>query len=839
MKVSLNWLADYVDLSGLTPEQIAGNLTDIGLEVEGIDNQAAFTGEVVIGHVLKADPHPNADSLRLCQVDVGEAEPLTIVCGAPNARAGLSVVVAKIGATLPGDFKIKKSKIRGETSMGMMCSEKELEISESNEGIIEVAGSHKVGASAAQALGIGDTVFEVNVTPNRADCLGVIGIARDLAAKLGKPLKKPDTFKEGMRPSSVKVAIEDPQSCGRFVALEVSGIKVGKSPAWLEKRLVASGMRPINLVVDATNYVMLETAQPIHAYDARMVNGSILKVRAAKEGETLVTLDGATRALASGDLVITDEKKILGLAGIMGGQNSEVKDDTSTIVIEVASFAAQRIRRTAKRLGLRSEASYRFERGTDTDNAAWVASRVATLIASLSGPSASVSAMTDEYPADLAKRVIALRLSHAKQFLGLPSLPRVEAEGILSRLEFELLDSTDDRLVYEVPFFRGDIEREVDLVEEVGRIYGYDKIPYQLPTMNIRPNQEDPFIGFLETVRAVAGSLSLRETVSFPFVADSEERALNLTLEHPLQSSVRLENPLSEDHRNLATTLLHGLLRATSENRKRGHKGGRLFELGRGYFDVQAVTPRLAMSQHFRALLRHGRHISGRARSDQGRPVERHWLCGVLDQPFFSKTWNGAQEEASFFHAKALVFEFADALGLAPEKDLDLVRPSASELPFLHPGASAILRLNGKYAGFLGELHPKSASDLGLAEGGVPVVFELDLEVFFEAKSRGIIRASAPTKFPPIHRDFAFLVPEKVEHKDVVSAYQKFKGKKYLSEFKLFDVYEGSNLGVGLKSMAYSLVFVSPERTLSDTDIEGETQGLLQWFKETLGATQR
>lgn len=388
MLVSLSWLNEYIDLTDLSIDAISKTLTSIGLEVEGIKSLKAITGDVVAGKILKAEQHPNADKLRLCTVDIGRGgEPLVIVCGAPNARAGIKVAVATVGSVLPGDFKIKESKIRGEKSVGMLCSESELGLSTEHDGIIELPEAVALGTSISKYFHMEDTIIEIGLTPNRSDCLGLIGLARDLAAKLGRNLKIPDDKKIAAdsalkSDAHIKVVIEGEDDSRRFTALYVADVRAIPSPQWMRSRLLNTGMRPINLLVDATNYVMLESGQPIHAYDERDIGGKTLKVRRAKEGEVIKSLDEQDRKLVATDIVIADAEKAVGIAGVMGGANSEIKDDTKSIVIEVAHFHPSLVRKTSKRFALHTEASHRFERGIDVENTAWVARRVAGLIAS-------------------------------------------------------------------------------------------------------------------------------------------------------------------------------------------------------------------------------------------------------------------------------------------------------------------------------------------------------------------------------------------------------------------------------------------------------------------------
>lgn len=850
MRVSFSWLNEYVDISDLSAEKVADTLTDIGHEIEGMEKQSTLPDQLIVGEILTAVPHPNADSLQLCTVNIGEAEPLQIVCGAPNARPGIKVAVATIGTVLPGDFKIKKGKIRGEVSNGMLCSETELGIGEGSDGIIELKQHVLPGQTVARVLGLDDTVFEVNVTPNRGDCLGVIGLARDLAARLKKPLRKieflavPDQLLKTK--DNIQVDIQDPDSCGRFAALYISDVKTMPSPAWMQQRLNAAGMRPINLIVDATNYAMLEYSQPVHAYDERFIHGKKIVVRPAKGGEKLVTLDGIERQLLAGDIMICDGERTIGLAGVMGGQNSEVSDETNALVIEVAHFSPIQIRKTARRLGMHTEASHRFERGIDIDNLVTVAHRVADLIvrgaheARAAGKDVPIpkvaSSHVDTYPADVSKRVVAMRLSSVKQLLALPSLTKDGVIATLEALEFVLLDTTDDRMVFEVPFFRNDIEREMDLVEEIGRMVGYDRVPFQLPQMNIQPNPEDAFIDFQEMVRENISGDGYRETITFPFVSGQEVAGLGLQEDHPLHPSLSLANPLNDQYASMQTTLLPGLIRAIAANRKRGEAGARLFECGRGYFDFSRRAIDAQKYPAFRLWSRPARHITGKAKTDAGRPVERHLAAGIIDHPFSGKSWNLPPTPASFFHGKASILTLFRSFAIAEPV---FERPAANEVPFLNPNASALVKIGNRCVGYVGEIHPRTAAKFDLSADEAPVVFEVDLETLFESKGRGQKAGFNPSKFPQTSRDLALLVNKTTSHRDFSDAVAKFKGKKHLTGFKLFDLYEGDKLPAGKKSMAYTFYFQSDERTLTDQEVEQEVGGLLTLFTESLGASQR
>jgi len=849
MRISLLWLNDYIDIHDLTPEHLAGELTQLGLEVEGIERIEPLKGDVVVGEILKAEQHPNADKLRVCQVSVGSGDPLKIVCGAPNARDGLKVVVARIGAVLPRDFKIKESKIRGESSFGMLCSEHELGLSESQDGIIELPASAPLGSAISSYYALNDTVIEIGLTPNRSDCLGIIGVARDLAARLKRPLKIPTHVQkrsqESLQSAShITVQLSNDGESQRFCALYVRGVRAVPSPQWLQSRIQHAGMRPINLIVDATNYVMLESGQPIHAYDERDLQGKKIQVRRAKEGEELTTLDGQKRQLTATDIVIADANKAVGLAGVMGGETSEVKADTANIIIEVAHFNPTLVRKTAKRYAVHTEASHRFERGVDIQNIPWVARRVAELIyqaaEELRGlgidiPLPEIAGQAvDVYPNAEAPATVALRLPRLKQITALPDITRETVIGILESLGFKLADHKDERLLFTVPSWRHDIDREIDLIEEVARVYGFDKIPLKLPLMQISHLPEHPLIDFLDQNKITLANCGLSEVITFPFMHAGDLDNLGIKEAHPLAAAVRLANPLVEQQGLLRTTMIPGLIACVLENRRHGRQGVKIFEAARTFYEPAKFngTPSAAWA-HVREQ---GGHVPTKARKDD-RPIERNRVAAILDQPYSEKTWNQPEQKVDFFHGKQILMQWIASFGV---QALRFEPIQAEDFPWLHPGAAAaIWTTQGHFFGYLGQLHPRTAKAYGLDFQQTPVVFEVDLEVLLEEWHVKRSYASGSAKFPPVARDLALVVPESVTYDAFMKSFAGFKRRKYLREQKLFDVYQGTNIPAGKKSMAFSLVFQADDKTLTDKDVEKEVEALLTQLKEDLSADIR
>ncbi|MFK7823000.1 MAG: phenylalanine--tRNA ligase subunit beta [Oligoflexales bacterium] len=843
MLVSLNWLNEYCDFSDLSPEIIAETLTQLGHEVEGSETIAPIPKGVIVGQIKTAAKHPGADSLQLCDVDVGAGELLKIVCGAPNARSGLKVAVATVGTQLAPDFKIKASKIRGEPSQGMLCSEKELSISEANEGILEITADWKLGSPIADYVNTDDIILDISLTPNRADCLSYVGLARDLAAKLGRTLRLPDIkcgSGEFQTSEKVKVKIAADAGCARFTALAIEGVKSVAAPTWMQTRLKAAGMRPINLLVDVTNYVMLELGQPIHAYDKRYLEGGVIEVRSATLGETLSTLDGNTVELDPGDLLICDSTKSVGLAGIMGGANSEVKSDTSDLIIEVAHFFPTQVRKTSKRLGLHTEASHRFERGIHIENIDQVSLRVGTLLERCllevgeQAPQVSCK-LLDVYPAPQTPAKIALRLPRVRSFLNLHQLSLDDCVKHLSALQFKLIDKTTERMLFEIPGFRHDIVREVDLIEEVARLEGFEKVPYELPRMNITPNIEHPIIEFTDSVKLVLAQLGLTEAISFPFHSVHDYEKLRLKIGHPYWPTKELLNPLNEEMAFMQTSLIPGLLKASRLNRHHGHKGSRLFEVGRAFYDFGAVTLDKKQYPLFSDWDRDELHLTAKAHGEKSRPIERNLVAGIFDHLYREQGWDHAEEQAHFFHGKGVVEALCASFGLYC---LEWHRPSESELPFMHPGACAKIISGSHVLGFVGELHPSSALDWELG-GESPVVFELDLEALYMAQDQKQDVDPRPRKFPAVIRDFALVVDEGLSYANLEKAVNEFPKKKNLKRMRLFDLYQGEHVESGKKSMAASFVFESLEKTLTDKEVEKESQNLLQWLKQRVGSELR
>lgn len=843
MQISIAWLKEWVNLDGVSVESLSQTLTDIGLEVEAVKPLASFGDDVVVGRINSCEKHPGADQLQVCKVDVATGAELTIVCGAPNARQGLTVAVATIGATLPDGLKIKQAKIRGQESYGMLCSSKELGLSDENAGILELDASLTLGQPIRKAMALDDVVLTLNVTPNRADCLGHKGVARDVSAKLGRVLQKTIvSYTAASSVSSKAVGIKiDSSKCQRFTALKISGVKAVASPDWLKRRISACGLRPVNLIVDLTNFVMLEMNHPVHAYDARDVKQESFVIREAKSGESIKTLDGQVRSLSEGDLLICDASNILGIAGVMGGFQSEIKPDTSEIILEVAGFDPISVRKTSKRLGIHTEASHRFERGVDAADAEKVARRFAHLLERCSKelglPSPSIAAdVKDSTQFTRQPKMVAVRLGYAKSFLCMNHLTVDGVKKSLDLLGFRFVDQNQERLLFEVPSWRMDCERECDLVEEIGRMAGFDKVPVLLPTMSLQPTPEDPLIDFIEQVRWVVAGIGLRETISFPFWSGNESQKLLLSNDsHPLWPSLKIINPIADDAVWMRTTLVPSLLKQTLGNRNQGTKGSRLFEIGRGFF--RPLNAPKTQSPCWISYKSQGSHLSPKAKGDMERPIERQLVAGVIDQPLFGKVWDRPETPATAFHGKEIVASLLEVFGIQNVQYMHL--EASHGLTFVHPKQSAVIARGDRILGWIGQLHPRAAMAFGFDVAELPVLFELDLELIHQASTDRSKISSVSYKFPPSTRDLAMLVDESVSYQDISTQILKQSGSGHLKDFRVFDVYRGANIPAGKKSMGLTFLFQSAVKTLTDQEVEGEFKGITDNLLNAFGAERR
>lgn len=781
MNVTYNWLKEFVDFD-LDPVQLADMLTMLGLEVEGMELQGSGMDDVVVAVVEQKMQHPNADKLSLCKVNTG-TELLDVVCGAQNFKQGDSVALAKIGAVLPGDFRIKRSKIRGEESFGMLCSEKELGLADESAGIMILPEGFNLGQPLFDALGLKDTHFEIGLTPNRADCLSVIGVAREIAAKLGKKIVYPEiSLKEG----SIKVGdvigvrVEDEQICPRYAARHIAGCKIAPSPEWLVKKLTAVGVRSINNIVDVTNLIMMELGQPLHAFDSDLLSGRRIVVRRAVDGESFTTLDGQQRELICKDLVICDAERPVALAGIMGGLNSEISDLTVNVLLESAWFKPSAIRATSKRLGLHTESSHRFERGVDIGAVTCALDRAAALIAELSGGTVAEGAL-DVYPVRLQQNPITVRTDRANALIGI-KLEKNEIINILRRLEFSVIELPDGDLQVVPPTYRIDIEREIDVVEEIARLNGYDNIPSTMPLAQVvsdRPTQQQS----LERIaRNALVSQGMNEIINFSFTSDDLANKLLLADGDPRSSFIKLANPLVSEHAVMRTSLLPGLLETVARNMNFRSLDLSLFEMRRVYFPKEEGV----------------------------MPHEPLHIAGALTGSRTALSWNQPVTPVDFYDVKGIVENVLESLKVTGVK-----WAADSPEPYYHPGKSCSIMVGRVKVGSLGELHPSVQEAFGLEKE--VYCFELDFEKLTKVSNQRTT-ISVPSRFPDITRDVALLVADEISADAILDCIRSTKAPE-IEQIDIFDVYRGTGIPEGFKSIAIRIRYRSYDRTLTDEEI--------------------
>jgi phenylalanyl-tRNA synthetase beta chain len=780
MKVTYNWLKEFVDFD-LSPEALADLLTMLGLEVEGMEKQGGDLDDVVVARVEEKKQHPNADKLSLCRVNNGR-EVLDVVCGAQNFQQGDTVALAQIGAILPGDFKIKRSKIRGEESCGMLCSEKELGLAEESAGIMVLPSDLVLGTPLFAALGLKDTLLEIGLTPNRADCLSVAGIAREIAAKLGKCVQfsevaiveGPDAVTD-----TIGVTIEDADLCLRYAARYIAGCTIGPSPEWLTKRLTAVGLRSISNVVDVTNLVMMELGHPLHAFDCDRLDGRRIVVRRAGEGEVFTTLDDQQRTLSSDDLVICDASRPVALAGVMGGLNSEIADTTRNILLESAWFMPAAIRRTSKRLGLHTESSHRFERGADIGMVIRALDRAAALIAELSGGTVA-RGVVDVYPSILTPPAITLRPERAGAMLGI-EVSTQEAADILRSLECTVRDAAGGALEVTPPSYRIDIEREIDLIEEIARMKGFDAITATMPIARVVSDRPTLPQRLERTIRDILVAHGMNEIINFSFTSPDAADKLLLANDDIRRSAITLANPLVAEQSIMRTTLLPGVLETVARNTSFRTMDLKLFEIRRRYLPTTEEMPHEPLS------------IAGACtglRSDSG--------------------WDSVRDAVDFYDVKGIIENLLESLhirGVAWVAD-------APE-PYYHPGKSCSIVVGKDRIGTCGEIHPQVQNNFEIEKS--VYAFELDFAKLVSYSSQKI-SITPPSRFPDSTRDVALLAPDELPADKLLTCIYSLRIRE-IEQVEIFDVYRGVGIQEGFKSIAIRIRYRSYERTLTDDEI--------------------
>ena len=796
MRVPLSWLRELVDWA-LPAEELAHRLTMAGLEVGAVERIGGTWDGCSVGRVVAVEPHPNADRLTLCTVDTGD-EHVRVVCGAPNVAAGQNIAFARAGARLydsrSGELTtLKAATIRGVRSEGMVCSERELGLGPDHDGILVLPDDAPVGVPLEQLLG--DTVLDIDVTANRPDALSLLGVAYEVAAIAGTSVREPALdYPEDGPPIDEQVSVEvwDADLCPRYTASLVTGLAVGPSPQWMQDRLLRAGMRPINNVVDVTNYLMLELGQPLHAFDYHRVKERKVIVRPARPAEALLGLDGVQRRLRPPMLVIADAQDAVGLAGVMGGAHSEVTESTTAVLLESASFHPFNTRRTAGALRLRTEAALRFEKGLRPELPMVALQRATRLILEVAG-GAAAKGIIDVYPGRREAAPVTLTSARLRQVLGV-DVPAGEAARVLSGLGFRAAASADDALEVAVPYWRADVGIEDDLVEEVARVVGYDRIPTTTMSAPIPPQTPNPLRELKERVRDLFVAAGFQEIVTYSLVG-----AGALKVKAPGPEPLRVANPLTPEHEYLRTSLRSSLLATMASNRRLEEGPLRLFEVSRVY------------------------HYWG-----EGLPHEREMAVGVMTGATAPVSWRGESRPLDFFDARGAMDAVLGRLGVQGDYH-------SLEDPALRPGRAAALSVAGKEVGLLGEVDADTLARFDV-DGGPVVLFELDLEALLEALPAEGRRFRPVPRYPDATRDLALVVPLETPAAQVQAV---LEAHPLVARVTLFDVYVGPQVAAGRRSLAYRLTLRSPERTLTTAEVERATDELLAILRQEVGATPR
>lgn len=796
MKVSMQWMKQYADIP-VSAQEFQDAMIMHGTGVEGYEDMNEAVQNVVVGKLLSVRDHENSDHLHVCTVDVGEEEPLQIVCGAPNAKEGISVPVAKVGATLPGGYKIKKGKLRGVESYGMCCSGPEIGVPEylypsvGDEGLLVFNEEYAPGTDVRPILGIDDVVVDFEILANRPDCLSVWGVAREASVTMGTAFHKPEISVKtvpGKMEDFVRIDVRDTDLCPRYCARVIKNVKVGSSPMWMRKALHAAGVRSINNIVDITNYVMLETGHPMHAFDIAKVKDAHIIVRRANEGEKIVTLDGKERELTTDMLMIADQTNATGIAGVMGGEESEITEETTTVMFEIASFDRANIRQTTRALGMRTEASGRFERGVCAATCREAADRACQLVNMLSCGEV-IDDVYDCYPNPKARSVVTASVSRINHRIGM-QIPAQTMAQILTSLFMEV--SVDgDTLTVVAPEFREDIETEEDLSEEVLRIYGYEHITSTPLRGETTPGTRNPHMVMSDKIGRILSDKGLYEIRNFSFISPKLIDKLSLSQDDPRRQMLKLINPLGEDTSVMRSSLVPSMLETIALNQNRNNDAAMLYEIA-PVFDVNEKTT-------------------------ENLPTEHSMLCvGAY----------GAKVD--FYLVRDIVLDMLSRFGVHCE-----IVPGA-EL-YHHPGRAAKLLVDGDVIATVAEVHPATMTAFELTKR--TVIAEVDLVKLFTMQSKMGHVFSLP-KFPAVTRDIALVMDETTTVGSVLSVICK-SGGALLEKAEMFDIYRGAQLGDGKKSVAFSLVFRNSERTLTDDDVNPLMQKILKNCENSCGASLR
>ncbi len=789
MKISFDWLSKYIDIQDYRDrvEELADLLTNAGLEVENIENQAQSFADIVVGNILEKKQHPNADRLTLCQVSTGHGVVQQIVCGAKNHNEGDNVVVALPGAVLPGGLKIQKTQMRGFESAGMLCSEKELGLSNEGDGILILDQAAELGRPISDHLDLKDILFELKVTPNRADCLSHLGLARELSSLLNREFRLPEaqiTESSDKTKDFVEILLMDSENCPRYTGRCIKGVKVGDSPAWLKKSLERIGLNSINNIVDVTNFVMMELGQPLHAFDLKEIKNQKLEISPTKEQESFTSLDGTDYKLKADDLVIRDSERVLALAGVVGGKNSGVTVNTQDIFLECAFFTAESVRKSARRHGIETDSSYRFSRGIDPEGILFALDRACQLIQEVAGGEIS-SEPYDQYPAPLRKEELEISFSFLQQKLGMP-VEKSDFVKILKSLHCQV-EEHEEVFKVKTPLYRWDLLIAEDLVEEFARIYGYDKIPSSIPNTQKYPSQHSHLFLQKERLSDFLSAFGYAETMTYAFVNHKQEQGYigepkDLS-KHALSegdSSIFIQNPLSEEYDVMRSSLLSSQFEIVASNQRNGNHFGRNFEI--------ASVFRKADTEFLEAT-----HLAMSA-----------W-------GYANSLWFDNKKENLVLSLKEDVEELLGFLGFSHCEWRKLEKYP----PLLHPTQSASLFIDEKAVGLIGSIHPQLSKKWKLRDS--VAFFELNFDLLLQKQS-SLQKYREFGRFPGVERDLAFVVNADAIAGDIMKSIQTASGK-YFRKVELFDFYRGENLDPEKKSLAFRIAFQDAEQTMNDSQI--------------------
>ncbi len=810
MKFTLSWLSTFVSTGDMAPEALAEKLTMLGLEVDAVTALYQGLDQIITAKILSVRKHPNADRLSLCEVDTGE-ETVPVVCGAPNVYQGMVTAMARPGVRLPDGMKIKKAKVRGEQSLGMLCSARELGLSDDHQGIMALDETLAAGIALTEALDLNDTMIEVDLTPNRPDCASVLGIAREVAGFTGQTLQLPVKNAPTLDGTGIdfSVTIDDPALCPRYSARKLTGITIGPSPWWLQRQLLAVGLRPINNIVDITNFVMLEYGQPLHAFDFKKIRGGKIIVRRPVESDgKFTTLDGVERTLESDMLMICDGEGPVAVAGVLGGMDSEVTEHTTEVLLESACFDPVSIRKTARRLNLPSEASYRFERGVDPNITLLAMERAVQLMVELSGATVSDNG-ADQYPGRRPLFELDLRVERVCRLLGL-TLSSEEIAAYLQAIEFEVSGAGDDVLHVVVPSFRPDIEREVDLVEEIARLYGYNEIPTTMPAIGMDYPDRDPLRLIRKKTAAVCTVRGFYEAINYSFVDEKHLDMMRLPAEDARRKVTRLLNPLTEEQAVMRSMLLPGLLENLQRNINHQQPDLRLFEVGKIFIQQE----------------------------EGKQPEERYQLCAVctgLRYPGASPMYF-TDQQSDLLDIKGLAEDILESLRIQGTNGaLDFVITSETCQPYADQSAFISLVDGEVEIGRMSLVKTEILQDMGIKQ---PVCFfECDLDLINDLPVAGKQFVSIP-KYPMMKRDIALLVPEQVPAGDLLQAVRNHRAE-HVESVDIFDVYSGKPIEAGMKSVALSVTYRSPKKTLDDVTVDRIHEKIVNSLMTSFGGRYR